>query len=97
MAGRSRDKLEKTKQALAEVGCKGQENIPVVLADSSDRSSLDAMAAQAKVVITTVGCDDGEGFHPLQHWHNQHARLIITPRSSSAVAASSPALASRVS
>lgn len=55
MAGRSIDKLEKTKQALAEVGCKGQENIPVVLADSADRSSLDAMAAQAKVVITTVG------------------------------------------
>ena len=55
MAGRSKDKLEKTKQALAEVGCKGQENIPMVLADSADRSSLNSMAAQAKVVITTVG------------------------------------------
>ena len=60
MAGRSRDKLQKTKEALAEVGCKGHESIPFVLADSADRGSLDAMAAQAKVVITTVGCDTAD-------------------------------------
>lgn len=55
MAGRSKDKLQETKIALAEDGCLGADGIPEILADSFDRASLDAMTIQTKTVITTVG------------------------------------------
>ncbi len=50
MAGRSEDKLEAVR---AEIGA--PESTPFVIADASDPASLSAMAAQARVVITTVG------------------------------------------
>lgn len=49
MAGR---KLEKLEQVRAEVA---DETVPLVIADSHDRTSLDAMVQRAKVVLTTVG------------------------------------------
>lgn len=51
LAGRSREKLERTQ---AELGA-AVADWPLIEADSSDRASLDAMAASAKVVVTTVG------------------------------------------
>ncbi len=51
MAGRSKDKLEQVKQQLGEPAA----DIPLLLADSSDRASLDALVNQTKVIITTVG------------------------------------------
>ena len=50
MAGRSQDKLA---QIRTEIGA--PETIPLIVADSSDSASLDAMAARAQVVLTTVG------------------------------------------
>ena len=49
MAGRNQGKLEKIRTEL------GDENIPLVIADSHDRESLEAMVKQTKVVCTTVG------------------------------------------
>ncbi len=50
MAGRSQDKLA---QVRSEVGAPA--DTPLLIADASDPSSLDALAASARVVITTVG------------------------------------------
>jgi len=55
MAGRSRDKLEQTKVTLKELGCAGVEDIPMLVADTDDPASLDAMTSQATTVISTVG------------------------------------------
>jgi len=55
MAGRSMEKLKQTQKQLAETGCSGSESVPLIVADSSDLSSLNAMTKQAKTVISTVG------------------------------------------
>lgn len=49
MAGRSMEKLEKVRTAVAD------ESVPLVVADSMDDASLNAMAQRAKVICTTVG------------------------------------------
>lgn len=49
MAGRNQEKLEKIRAEL------GNEGIPLVIADSHDRESLETMVKQTKVVCTTVG------------------------------------------
>ena len=49
VAGRSRVKLE---QLCAELGLK---DVDIVIADVTDRPSIDAMVASAKAVLTTVG------------------------------------------
>lgn len=54
MAGRNRDKLERLRDELAE-SFPHVAQVPLIIADSRDRDSLDAMAAQAEVVCTTVG------------------------------------------
>ena len=51
IAGRSQDKLDAVKSDLGA----GAEELPTIVADSFDEDSLAAMAASAKVVITTVG------------------------------------------
>ncbi|EAY30424.1 saccharopine dehydrogenase family protein [Microscilla marina] len=49
IAGRNESKLKKIRTEL------GNENIPMIIADSHDRASLEAMVQQTKVVCTTVG------------------------------------------
>lgn len=49
MAGRSQDKLERVRGEL------GVPSVPLIVADSGDRASLEAMAGRTKVVCTTVG------------------------------------------
>lgn len=49
MAGRNEEKLKNIRAEL------GNEDIPLIVADSLDRSSLEAMVQQTKVVCTTVG------------------------------------------
>ncbi|MEJ2107273.1 MAG: saccharopine dehydrogenase NADP-binding domain-containing protein [Acidiferrobacteraceae bacterium] len=51
IAGRNRDKLE---AVLREVGQK-PDAVPIVLADSHDKSSLKQLARRTKVVCTLVG------------------------------------------
>lgn len=51
LAGRSMDRLHSVRQAL---GASAQ-SWPLVLADATDRASLDEMAARTRVVVTTVG------------------------------------------
>ena len=50
VAGRNEQKLQ---QVLRDTGCSS--NIPIVIADSSDETSLRNLAEQTKVVCTTVG------------------------------------------
>ena len=54
LAGRSRPKLEALRDRLAKIDPAAAE-LSIVVADSFDRSSLDAMTADAEVVCTTVG------------------------------------------
>lgn len=49
MAGRNQEKLEQVREEVASA------NIPILIADSRDRQSLDALVTQTKVVCTTVG------------------------------------------
>lgn len=49
IAGRNKEKLNSVKKDL------GNEKLPVIIADSEDQDSLNNMAAQSKVIITTVG------------------------------------------
>lgn len=49
MAGRNKEKLEKIR---AEIGAT---DIPLIIADSKDRASLDTMTAQGAVICSTVG------------------------------------------
>lgn len=51
LAGRSRDRLEQVRSGLDGA----PEDLPVIVADSHDPASLQAMAAQTRVVLTTVG------------------------------------------
>jgi len=50
MAGRSMEKLEAVRDEM-----RVPKDTPLIVADSADPTSLDAMAAQTKVVLTTVG------------------------------------------
>lgn len=49
IAGRNRDKLESVRDTL------GTKDLPILIADSTDRASLKAIAEQTKVVCSTVG------------------------------------------
>jgi short subunit dehydrogenase-like uncharacterized protein len=51
LAGRSKQKLEKTRSALPGRAVEW----PIVIADSNDQKSLAAMAGSTRVVVTTVG------------------------------------------
>jgi short subunit dehydrogenase-like uncharacterized protein len=51
LAGRSRDKLLSVRETLGE----GAQSWRLITADASEPSTLNAMAAQAQVVVTTVG------------------------------------------
>jgi len=54
MGGRNRKKLEAVRAEIAAKHPRAAE-APLVVADSADRASLDAMVARTKVVCTTVG------------------------------------------
>ena len=49
MGGRNEGKLEEVRAAVAD------DSVPLVIADSHDEASLDAMTKRAKVICTTVG------------------------------------------
>ncbi|MEO1651985.1 MAG: saccharopine dehydrogenase NADP-binding domain-containing protein [Bacteroidota bacterium] len=49
MAGRNQEKLEKVRAEVAD------QNVPLIIADSHDEASLNAMVQKAKVICTTVG------------------------------------------
>ena len=51
LAGRSQDKLLAVRETLGEAA----QSWPLIAADASQPSTLNAMAAQAQVVVTTVG------------------------------------------
>jgi short subunit dehydrogenase-like uncharacterized protein len=51
LAGRSHDKLLAVRETLGERA----QSWPLIIADASQRSTLNAMAAQTQVVVTTVG------------------------------------------
>lgn len=51
IAGRSESKLKELRESLGS----DAESLPMILADSNDSSSLDAMCSQARVIISTVG------------------------------------------
>ena len=54
IAGRSREKLEAVRDALATTYPEA-ESIPIVIADSADEQSLRALTASTRVVLSTVG------------------------------------------
>lgn len=54
IAGRSRDKLERTRQDLAALD-PTLAQLPILIADSQDRPALNALAEQTRVVCTTAG------------------------------------------
>ena len=54
IAGRSADKLEAIKRGLVAIDPRSA-SVGVIAASTDDRRSLDAMAAQARVLLTTVG------------------------------------------
>lgn len=54
LAGRSRAKLLEVRAALAAIEPSAAE-LPLLIADAADPASLEAVAAQARVVLTTVG------------------------------------------
>lgn len=51
LAGRDRDKLASIRSGLGDAAC----DLPLIVADSHDRASLDTLATQARVVVSTVG------------------------------------------
>ncbi|KAJ3247418.1 hypothetical protein HDU78_004392 [Chytriomyces hyalinus] len=59
IAGRSRAKLEAVRTDIAATltgeRAERAKNIPILIADSNDQESLDAVAASTKVILTTVG------------------------------------------
>lgn len=55
MAGRSRQKLEEVRDLIAERCQVDLSDIPLVVADLSDRASLDEMASGTEVIISTAG------------------------------------------
>lgn len=54
LAGRDIGKLERVRSSLAQID-PAAADVPLLLADSFDRASLDALAASTKVLCTTVG------------------------------------------
>jgi short subunit dehydrogenase-like uncharacterized protein len=54
LGGRNRDKLEKVRADLETVAPSARD-LAIVIGDSGDRASLDAVVRQARVVLTTVG------------------------------------------
>jgi short subunit dehydrogenase-like uncharacterized protein len=54
LAGRSRDKLERVRDALAAADPSAK-SLPIVLGESLDLASMDAMVRRTRVVCTTVG------------------------------------------
>ncbi len=54
LAGRSREKLEATRAALASDSPRAA-NVPLLVGDGRDRASLDPIARDARAIITTVG------------------------------------------
>lgn len=54
IAGRSREKLERTRQDLASIDST-LDKLPILIGDSDDRPALDAIAEQTRVVCTTAG------------------------------------------
>lgn len=54
LAGRSRDKLERVRQGLADIDARAAD-LPLLEGDSLDAASLDALARDARVVCSTVG------------------------------------------
>ncbi|MGA3119293.1 MAG: saccharopine dehydrogenase [Polyangiaceae bacterium] len=54
IAGRDRGKLEKVRDDLGRV-CERARDVPIVIADSGDRASLDALARDTRVVASAVG------------------------------------------
>ncbi|MGO9835845.1 MAG: saccharopine dehydrogenase family protein [Polyangiaceae bacterium] len=54
LAGRSREKLEKVRSSLEAIDARAR-TLPLLLGDSADRASLDAIARDARVVASTVG------------------------------------------
>jgi short subunit dehydrogenase-like uncharacterized protein len=61
IAGRNRDKLESVRELIG-----APATLPILVADSADAASLAELAAQARVIITTVG--------PYQH----HGQALVT-------------------
>jgi short subunit dehydrogenase-like uncharacterized protein len=54
LGGRNREKLEKVRAGLEVIDPRAR-NLAIVLGDSADRASLDAMVRGTRVVVTTVG------------------------------------------
>jgi short subunit dehydrogenase-like uncharacterized protein len=54
LGGRNREKLEKVRAVLAAIDPRASE-LPIVIGDSDDRASLDAIVRKARVVVSTVG------------------------------------------
>ncbi|KAJ1968773.1 hypothetical protein H4R35_006335, partial [Dimargaris xerosporica] len=54
LGGRNRAKLEKVRNELAETYPEASK-LPLIVADSGDQASLDAMVTQGRVIIATVG------------------------------------------
>ncbi|CAM4138370.1 hypothetical protein F901_02958 [Acinetobacter dispersus] len=51
IAGRSQQKLQQVKDALGSVG----QDVPILVADANNQTELDALCAQTRVVVSTVG------------------------------------------
>lgn len=51
IAGRSQEKLQEVKNALGAVG----ESLPIIVADAANEAQLQALCAQTRVVVSTVG------------------------------------------
>jgi hypothetical protein len=58
IAGRRRDALEKIRSEISAIN-KDLADLPIIIADSGNPQSLDAMTADTKVVITTAGMHTG--------------------------------------
>jgi len=55
ISGRSRGKLEDVRRKVLETGRWKEADVGVVVADSGDKDSIDAMVSQARVIISTIG------------------------------------------
>jgi short subunit dehydrogenase-like uncharacterized protein len=55
MAGRNPAKLEAVRDEIGREAGKDASGVPIVVADADDRAALDALAASARVVCSTVG------------------------------------------
>ncbi|ENX41443.1 saccharopine dehydrogenase family protein [Acinetobacter sp. NIPH 2100] len=51
IAGRSQQKLQQVKDTLGSVG----QSVPILVADANNQTELDALCAQTRVVVSTVG------------------------------------------